>query len=90
MEHADDLMLELAGICSRDRFTVGGIVDTLNAKKPLSTNVQVTGHTFEGKTSTHTFTLGDETSLAANFCGPAFGYLKAAVALHDRHINHCA
>lgn len=84
MEHADDLMLELAGICSRDRVTVGGVVDTRNPKKPLSTNVQVTGRTFEGKTSTHTFTLGDETSMAANVCGPAFGYLKAGIALHRR------
>ncbi len=84
MEHADDIMLELAGICSRDRVTVGGIVDTRNPKKPLSTNVQVTGRTFEGKRSTHTFTLGDETSMAANVCGPAFGYLKTGVALHRR------
>ncbi|GAB4340645.1 MAG: saccharopine dehydrogenase-like oxidoreductase [Cyanophyceae cyanobacterium] len=86
MEHADDLMLELAGICDRDRVTVGGVVDTRNAKKPLSTNVQVTGRTFEGKISTHTFTLGDETSMAANVCGPAFGYLKAGTALHRRGI----
>ncbi|MBD0268912.1 MAG: saccharopine dehydrogenase-like oxidoreductase [Cyanobacteria bacterium Co-bin8] len=84
MEHADDLMLELAGICSRDQVTVGGIVDTRNSKKPLSTNVQVTGRTFEGKISTHTFTLGDETSMAANVCGPAFGYLKAGVQLQRR------
>lgn len=86
MEHADDVMLELAGICSRDRVTVGGVVDTRNPKKPLSTNVQVTGRTFEGKISTHTFTLGDETSMAANVCGPAFGYLKAGVALQRRGI----
>ncbi len=84
MEHADDIMLELAGICSRDRVTVGGIVDTRNPKKPLSTNVQITGRTFEGKISTHTFTLGDETSMAANVCGPAFGYLKAGIQLHKR------
>ncbi len=84
MEHADDLMLELAGICDRDRVTVGGVVDTRNPKKPLSTNMQLTGRTFEGKISTHTFTLGDETSMAANVCGPAFGYLKAGVALHQR------
>lgn len=84
MEHADDVMLELAGICDRDQVTVGGIVDTRNPQKPLSTNVQVTGRTFEGKTSTHTFTLGDETSMAANVCGPAFGYLKAGLALHQR------
>lgn len=86
MEHADDLMLELAGICPRDRVTVGGVVDTRNPKKPLSTNVKVTGRTFEGKIATHTFTLGDETSMAANVCGPAFGYLKAAKSLHDRGI----
>jgi hypothetical protein len=86
MEHADDIMLELAGICPRDRVTVGGVVDTRNQKKPLSTNVKVTGRTFEGKISSHTFTLGDETSMAANVCGPAFGYLKAGVSLHRRGI----
>lgn len=86
MEHADDILLELAGVCPRDRVTVGGVVDTRNPKKPLSTNVQVTGRTFEGKISTHTFTLGDETSMAANVCGPALGYLKAGIALHRRGI----
>jgi hypothetical protein len=87
MEHADDIMLELAGICDRDRVTVGGVVDTRNPKKPLSTNVKITGRTFEGKISTHTFTLGDETSMAANVCGPAFGYLKAGIALNRRGIS---
>jgi hypothetical protein len=86
MEHADDVMLELAGICPRDRVIVGGVVDTRNPKKPLSTNVQITGRTFEGKISTHTFTLGDETSMAANVCGTAFGYLKAGIELHKRSI----
>ncbi|HLP88661.1 MAG TPA: saccharopine dehydrogenase-like oxidoreductase [Nostocaceae cyanobacterium] len=86
MEHADDVMLEIAGIVGRDRVTVGGVVDTRNPKKPLSTNVKVTGRTFEGKISTHTFTLGDETSMAANVCGPAFGYLKAGHELHQRGI----
>ncbi len=87
MEHADDIMLELAGIVERDRVTVGGVVDTRNPKKPISTNVQITGRTFEGKISTHTFTLGDETSMAANVCGPAFGYLKAAHQLHQQGIH---
>ncbi|MGL5083877.1 MAG: (S)-8-amino-7-oxononanoate synthase BioU [Microcoleaceae cyanobacterium] len=86
MEHADDIMLELAGICDRACVTVGGIVDTRNPKKPLSTNVQVTGRTFDGQRSTHTFTLGDETTMAANVCGPAFGYLKAGVQLQRRGI----
>ena len=87
MEHADDIMLELAGICGRDQVSVGGVVDTRNPKKPLSTNVKVTGRTFEGKISTHTFTLGDETSMAANVCGPAFGYLKAGVMLQRKGIS---
>lgn len=84
MEHADDVMLEWAGICPRDRVTVGGVVDTRNPKKPLSTNVKVVGRTFEGRISAHTFTLGDETSMAANVCGPAFGYLKAGINLHQQ------
>lgn len=87
MEHADDVLLEWAGICSRDRVSVGGVVDTRNPKKPLSTTMQLTGRTFEGKISTHTFTLGDETSMAANVCGPAFGYLKAGIAFHRRGIH---
>lgn len=87
MEHADDIMLELAGICSRDRVTVGGVVDTRNPKKPLSTNMKITGRTFEGKISAHTFILGDETSMAANVCGPAFGYLKAGIALNRRRMT---
>ena len=87
MEHADDLMLELAGICDRSQVRVGGIVDTRNSTKPLSTNVQVTGRTFDGKISTHTFTLGDETSMAANVCGPAFGYLKTGVKLQRQGLH---
>lgn len=87
MEHADDIMLELAGICHRSQVSVGGVVDTRNPKKPLSTNVKITGRTFEGKISTHTFTLGDETSMAANVCGPAFGYLKAGIKLHQQNLK---
>jgi saccharopine dehydrogenase-like NADP-dependent oxidoreductase len=86
MEHADDILLERLGICDRSRVTVGGVVDTRNPKKPLSTNMKLTGRTFDGKSSTHTFTLGDETSMAANVCGPAFGYLKAGKSLHQRGI----
>ncbi|MBM3216162.1 saccharopine dehydrogenase-like oxidoreductase [Candidatus Poribacteria bacterium] len=82
MEHADDIILELAGVVERDRVTVGGIVDTRNPKKPISTNVRITGVTFEGKRSSHVFTLGDETSMAANVCGPVFGYMKAGAWLH--------
>ncbi len=86
MEHADDLMLERLGICDRSRVKVGGVVDTRNAKKPLSTTMKLTGRTFEGKISSHSFTLGDETSMAANVCGPAFGYLKAGKQLQERGI----
>ena len=83
MEHADDAILEAAGVVSRDCVSVGGVVDTRSAKKPVSTTVTVTGVTFEGRRSAHTFTLGDETSMAANVCGPAFGYMKAGRWLHE-------
>jgi hypothetical protein len=86
MEHADDILLERLGICDRAQVKVGGVVDTRNPKKPLSTNMKLTGRTFEGKISTHTFTLGDETSMAANVCGTALGYLKSAYQLHRRGI----
>ena len=86
MEHADDVILEFAGVCDRSKITVGGIVDTKNPKKPVSTNVKITGITFEGKQSTHTFTLGDETSMAANVCGPALGYLHAGIQLNKQGI----
>lgn len=83
MEHADDIMLELAGVCPRGRVTTGGVVDTRNPKKPISTNVKVTGRTFEGKISTHTFTLGDETTMAANVNGPVLGYIKSGAWLYS-------
>ena len=37
--------------------------------------------------SAHTFTLGDETSMAANVCGPAFGYLKTGVWLQKQGLS---
>jgi len=83
MEHADDIVLELAGIVDRSKVKVGGIVDTRNPKKPVSTNVKISGITFEGKHSTHIFTLGDETSMAANVNGPALGYMKAGFWLYE-------
>jgi hypothetical protein len=87
MEHADDVMLEAAGVVGADKVSVGGIVDTRHPKKPVSTRVSVTGVTFEGKRSTHTFTLGDETSMAANVNGPAFGYMKTGFWLRERGIT---
>lgn len=87
MEHADDIMLEQAGILDRGKVKVGGLVDTRNPQKPVSTNVQITGVTFEGKRSTHTFTLGDETSMAANVNGPALGYMNAGFGLNAQGIT---
>jgi hypothetical protein len=31
--------------------------------------------------------LGDETSMAANVCDPAFGYFKAGIMLHKKGIH---
>ncbi|SEO66787.1 hypothetical protein SAMN04487948_10473 [Halogranum amylolyticum] len=79
MEHADDVLLERAGICDAEDVTVGGILDVRNDAKPTTTTVSVTGTTFDGERGTNTFELDDVTSMAANVNGPALGYLKAAV-----------
>lgn len=86
MEHADDVMLERAGVISRDQVHVGGVMDTRSAQKPVSTTMTLTGITFEGKRAQHKFILGDETSMAANVCGPALGYLKRAHWLREKGV----
>jgi Fe-S cluster biogenesis protein NfuA len=82
MEHADDVLLERAGICDTADVTVGGILDVRNNEKPTTTTVRVTGQTFDGERSSNTFQLGDETSMAANVNGPALGYLKSGVRMN--------
>ncbi|PSP96358.1 transcriptional regulator [Halobacteriales archaeon QS_5_70_17] len=79
MEHADDVLLERAGICDAEDVTVGGVLDVRSDEKPTTTTVRVTGRTFDGERGTNTFELDDDTSMAANVNGPALGYLKAAV-----------
>jgi hypothetical protein len=79
MEHADDVLLERAGICDADDVSVGGVLDVRSDEKPTTTTVRVTGTTFDGETGTNTFQLDDNTSMEANVNGPALGYLKAGV-----------
>ena len=87
MEHADDILLQRAGVVERlDQVEVGGVMDTRRAKKPVSTTMTLTGITFEGKRSSHRFVLGDETTMAANVIGPALGYLKRGLWLRERGI----
>ena len=82
MEHADDLLLQRAGVVDHlDQVEVGGVMDTRHANKPVSTTMTLTGTTFDGKRSSHRFILGDETTMAANVVGPALGYLKRGVWL---------
>ncbi|MFM7389823.1 MAG: saccharopine dehydrogenase-like oxidoreductase [Vampirovibrionales bacterium] len=81
MEHADDIILELAGICDRNQVTVGGLVDTRNPQKPCSTTVTVTGVTAYGKTTSHQFVVGDDASMVDNVCGPATGFMARGVEL---------
>jgi len=77
MEHADDVLLERAGVVSsRTQVEVGGVMDTRHPKKPVSTTMTLTGLTYEGKRASHRFVLGDETTMATNVIGPALGYLK--------------
>lgn len=87
MEHADDILLEHAGVTSRENVRVGGVVDTRNPKKPVSTTVTVTGRTFDGFTSSHKFVLGDETTMGANVVGPSLGWMKASIELNRRGIH---
>ncbi len=88
MEHADDILLERAGVVdSADKVEVGGIIDTRSSKKPVSTTMTLTGKTFDGRQSSHRFVLGDDTSMAANVIGPALGYLKRALWLRDKSIH---
>ncbi len=85
MEHADDVLLQRVGVVDDpDQVEVGGVMDTRHPKKPVSTTMTLTGLTFEGKRSSHTFILGDETTMAANVIGPALGYLKRGLWLKDR------
>ncbi len=87
MEHADDILLKNAGVVdSLKKVSVGGVMDTRHAKKPVSTTMTLTGKTFEGKKSSHRFILGDETSMAANVVGPALGYMKRALWLKQNKI----
>lgn len=84
MEHADDVILELAGVCDRERVHVGGLVDTRSAKKPVSTTVTVTGRTVSGAVGKHQFVVSDEAAMVDNVCGPALGFLLRGVELHER------
>ena len=87
MEHADDVLLKKAGVVdSMKKVSVGGVMDTRHATKPVSTTMTLTGTTFEGKRSSHRFILGDETSMAANVVGPALGYMKRALWLKQHKI----
>ncbi len=87
MEHADDILLKNTGVVdSLKRVTVGGVMDTRHARKPVSTTMTLTGITFEGKRSSHRFILGDGTSMAANVIGPALGYMKRAIWLKNYKI----
>ncbi len=87
MEHADDILLQKVGVVDNlDQVSVGGVIDTRHAKKPVTTTMTLTGITFDGKKSSHKFILGDETCMAANVIGPALGYLKRAIWLKEKGI----
>lgn len=87
MEHADDLLLQRAGVVEDlEQVSVGGVLQIKTDKKPVTTTMTLTGVTFEGRRARHRFMLGDETSMAANVIGTALGYLKRAFWLKDQGI----
>ncbi|MBY0403602.1 MAG: hypothetical protein K2X66_06855, partial [Cyanobacteria bacterium] len=63
--------------------TVGGLVDTRNAKKPVSTTVTITGKTVAGAIGSHRFTVSDETTMVDNVCGPSLGFLLRGTLLRQ-------
>lgn len=87
MEHADNILLRRAGVVDKlSQVSVGGVMDTRHAKKPVTTTMTLTGKTFDGRTSSHKFMLGDETTMASNVLGSALGYLKRAIWLREHKI----
>lgn len=84
MEHADSLLLEWAGICAQDKVTVGGLVDTRNAQKPITTTVTVLGKTVFGQQAEHRFEVSNATTMVDNVCGPAAGFMLQGFALQQQ------
>jgi hypothetical protein len=60
------------------------LVDTRNAKKPVSTTVTVTGRTASGAVGSHQFVVSDEATMVDNVCGPALGFMLRGMEMHAR------
>lgn len=82
MEHSDALLLEWAGVCSRDKVKVGGVVNTRSAEKPVTTTVTVRGRTLMGAMGEHRFEVSNQATMVDNVCGPACGFLLRGSELH--------
>jgi hypothetical protein len=71
-------------------FSAVHLVNSILKSNPIKLTHQIEhAHDimFDSPISTHTFTLGDATSMKANVCGPARGYLKAGAMLHKKGIQ---
>jgi hypothetical protein len=80
----DDIILELAGICSRERVRIGGLMDTRNLQKPIHTTVTVTGRVSNGSVGSHQFVVSNEASVIDQVCGPALGFMLRGIELYQR------
>lgn len=87
LPHGDDLLLEVSGVTQRQNVEVGGKVDTTQDKKPVSTQIEIRGRTFDGCLTSHRFILGDDSSMAANTAGPAVGYLRGGLKLFQKGLT---
>jgi hypothetical protein len=70
-------------------FSVVNLVNSILKENPIKLTNPIKHADdiiFEGKISTHTFTLGNATSMKANVCGPARGYFKADAMLPKQGI----
>jgi len=87
LAHGDDLLLDVSGVTDRRNVEVGGKLDTTRDKKPVSTQMEITGRTFDGCITSHRFILGDDSSMAANTAGPAVGYLRGGLKLFQKGLR---
>jgi hypothetical protein len=83
-ESADDIILELAGVCPRDRVRVTGLVVTRSEQKAIPTSVTITGRTLTGNVCSHRLSLSPETQMLENTCGSALGFMLRGVELYQR------
>jgi hypothetical protein len=82
-EYADDIILELSGVCPRDRIRVSGLLLN-NTEHSIPSTVTITGRTMTGTVTSHRLTLSSATNMVENACGSALGFMLRGIELYQR------